>query len=538
MKIQFQLTKFLVSTFYRKQTQPMMQVVLIIAFFYLFMQLTMINAFVFFLGSTQDLLLYNLMISNILVFALICYLSISTVFNYYEFNALGSLPLSYEKIASAKLISSLCVPLGITMLLQLPTLLFLILDGKYFIATKLLLFLPIINVFTALMMLFVLSLINRYRYRFKNKLTYLISNTFTVLLMIAVVIAYYISKSTLNITELFSQIDLSSLTKCKETLVLLLNYSQETFQGMPMIHLIILTFMSEKITISFLLLVVFFLVINTLLYRLIKGNISKNYLKNGSSENNQANIKKSKAYIAKSHWRNYLQRELWVIKSEAYFKMQVVLTILLPPVISLIFLVAIQNGVIPDNLNITKKGIFDKYFSYLVLFLCCINNISGTPYSREGKYHFLIKSLPFDHYILYLTKVGFAFFLNMIAVLISFLIYALFGYWNMESTVILLVITCLVICYNLLTPLFDMKNPSSDWTTPSEAIKSNPNVLVSLLFGMPIPVIITAIHFTLLWSGVSPLGSSCIVLSITLVTTMVLYILITNSIRNGPFVRS
>lgn len=538
MKIQFQLTKFLVSTFYRKQTQPMMQVVLIIAFFYLFMQFTIINTFVFFLGSTQDLLLYNLLISNILVFALICYLSISTVLNYYEFNVLGSLPLSYEKIASAKLVSSLCVPLGITMILQLPTLLFLIFDGKYSIAAKLLIFLPTTNVFTGLMMLLVLSLINRYRYLFKSNLTYLILNTLTILLIVAAVIAYFISNSRLNITELFSQIDLSSLTKCKDTLVLLLNYSQETFQAMPIINLIILTFMFEKISISFLVLVVFILVLNTLLYRLIVGNISKNYLKNGSSDTNQTNTKKSKAYIAKSHWRNYLQRELWVINSEAYFKMQVVLTILLPPVISLIFLVVIQNGFVPDNLHITKKGFIDNYFSYLVLFMCCINNISGTPYSREGKYHFLIKSLPFDNHILYLSKVGFSFVLNMTAVIISFLIYALFGFWNMESTVILLVVTCLVICYNLLTPLFDMKNPSTKWTTPSEAIKSNPNVLMSLLFGMPIPVIIIAIHFMLLWSGINPLVSSCIVLSITLVITMVLYTVITRSIRNGPFVRS
>ncbi len=49
--------------------------------------------------------------------------------------------------------------------------------------------------------------------------------------------------------------------------------------------------------------------------------------------------------------------------------MQIALGLLLPPIFSLVMLLLIQNEVFPNNLNITKEGVFDKYFSYSVLFL-------------------------------------------------------------------------------------------------------------------------------------------------------------------------
>ncbi|MFB6805029.1 hypothetical protein ACFCVU_28750, partial [Peribacillus butanolivorans] len=161
MKEKLQLTRFIVSSFYKKPKQTMLQVVLIIAVFYMFLQLTVVNAFVFFLGNTQVFMFYNLTISSILVFALVCYLSTSQVFAYYEFNVLAPLPLSYKKISTAKVISSLWVPIGLSMLVQVPTLGFLIIDLKFVEAIKLLLFIPVVNGLIALLLLFILSCINR-----------------------------------------------------------------------------------------------------------------------------------------------------------------------------------------------------------------------------------------------------------------------------------------------------------------------------------------------------------------------------------------
>ncbi len=538
MNHKFQLTRFFISSFYTKPKQPMLQAVLIIALFYLFMQLTVVNLFVYFLGSTQDFMFYNLVISNIIVFSLICYLSIATVFNHYEFNILSSLPLSYRRIASAKVISSLSIPVGLSMIVQVPTFLFLIFDGNLFEVTILMLFLPVINLFTALSILCILSTVNRFRYLFTNNLSYLLMNTVVVLLTAGVAIAYFISNSTIKLSNLLSQLDMSSISGLKDSLKLLLKYMHETALTTPVIKSIVTAFTSDNMTIHFSIIYLSILIMSISLYFLIIENISMNYLKNSSLENSRTKLIKPKAYLMKSRLGNYLQRELWIINSEAYFKMQVVLGILLPPVFAIVFLVIVQGDLLPNSIDITKDRLFEYYFSYAVLFMSCINNISGTPYSREGKYHYLINCMPFQKGYLYFSKVVFASIVSLVAILLSFFVYALFNYWNVNTIVMLLIVSCLAICYNLLTPLFDMKNPSTKWNNPSEAIKSNPNVLISLLFGMPIPIMMSAFHFLLLWFGVGTLTSAFIILPIVVLITYIVVIRLIRFNGNPSLLRS
>ncbi|MBK5444824.1 MULTISPECIES: hypothetical protein [unclassified Peribacillus] len=522
MKEKLQLTRFIVSSFYKKPKQTMLQVVLIIAVFYMFLQLTVVNAFVYFLGNTQVFMFYNLTISSVLVFALVCYLSTSQVFAYYEFNVLAPLPLSYKKISTAKVISSLWVPIVLSMAVQVPTLGFLIIDLKFVEAIKLLLFIPVVNGLIALLLLFILSCINRYYYKFKNKVAYLMVNIAVIILLSIISIIYFASKSTIKMSKVFSEIDITSIEGLKNSIEFILKHIYETANMIPVIKWIINAFASNQITVQFFIIYISIVILSLLLFSFIIENISVNYFKNGLLENNKTSLKNSRVHITKNQWNNYLQREIWIIKSEAYFKMQVALGLLLPPIFSIVMLLLIQNEVLPNYLNITKEGVFDKYFSYSVLFLCCINNISGTPYSREGKYHYLLKSAPFNKGYVYFSKVIFSSIMSIIAVVVSFLFFALFGHWKLENVVMLIIISCLVVCYNLLTPIFDMKNPSIEWENPSEAIKSNPNVLISLLYGLPILIIIAAIHFCLIWFSVQPLLAALIILMIVIITISIL----------------
>jgi ABC-2 type transport system permease protein len=522
MKEKLQLTRFFVSSFYKMPKQTMLQAVLIIAVFYMFLQLTVVNAFVYFLGDTQVFLFYNLTISSILVFALVCYLSTSQIFAYYEFKVLAPLPLTYKEISKAKVLSSLWVPIILSMVIQVPTMGFLIVDQKFMEAIKLFIFLPIVNGLTALILLFILSCINRYYYKFKNKITYLMVNIAVILMLLIISIVYFAGKSSIAISKVISDIDLNSIEGLKNSLEFIMKHMFETANMIPVINWILDAFVSDEITAHFLVIYISTILISFLLYTFIIENISVNYFKNGLLENNKTNMKNSKVNISKNQWSNYLQREIWIIKSEAYFKMQIVLGLLLPPIFSLVMLLLIQKEVFPNYLDITKEGVFDKYFSYSVLFLSCINNISGTPYSREGKYHYLLKSAPFNERYVYFSKVIFSSIISIIAVVISFLIFALFGHWELESAVMLLIISCLVVCYNLLTPIYDMKNPSIEWENPSAAIKSNPNVLISLLYGFPFLIMVALIHFGLVWFSVQPIMGALIILMIVIVINSVL----------------
>ncbi|MED4265943.1 hypothetical protein [Priestia megaterium] len=522
MKGKLQLTKFFIYSFYKKPKQTMLKVVLLIAIFYMICQLTIINAFIFFLGDTSIFIVYNLMLSCLLVYVFTGYLSTSQAFAYNEFKLLTPLPLSSKDISMAKVTSSIWIPIFLSIIIQIPTLGFLIVDFKFVEAIKLCLFIPVVNGLIALFLMFVLSFINRYYYKFKSKLVYLLINIFIMLLIPFLLFMYFIRKSSLELSKLISQIDINSIKGIKKSLEFILAYIYDITTTVSVMKSLVKILVSSQINIYFILSCISILVISFLFYYFIIENISVNYFKNGVSENSKISFKSSKVRITKNQWSNYLQREIWIIKSEAYFKMQVVLGFLLPIIFTTILLILIQNEVLPDNLNITKDGFLNKYFSYSVLFFCCINNISGTPYSREGKYYNLLKINPFDSKYVYFSKVIFASTVSVAAVLLSFLLFALFGHSKLEDFVMMLIISCLVVCYNLLTPLFDMKNPSTEWDNPSEAIKSNPNVLISLLYGMPMLIVIAALHFCLIWIGIQPFLVDFMILAIATTTIFIL----------------
>src|SRR5699024_1681317 len=134
------LTKFFTFSFYNKPKNQMLQIVLFIALIYGFFQIAALNFFVYYAGSTEVLICYNLVFSAILVYILTCYLSTTQVFLFNEFELLAPLPLLFNKISTAKVISSIIVPIGLSLVLQIPTILFLLIDAKLIEAFKLLIF--------------------------------------------------------------------------------------------------------------------------------------------------------------------------------------------------------------------------------------------------------------------------------------------------------------------------------------------------------------------------------------------------------------
>lgn len=523
MKETFNLTKFFISSFYQKPKQQMLKVVLLIAIFYMFIQFAIVDIAVYFIADTHVFMFFILSVSNILVFALTCYLSTIQIFSFNEFTVLASLPISYRKISTAKLVSSILVPIILSLIIQLPALGLLTIDYKIIEIVKLMIFLPTTNGLIVLLLLFVLSFINKFYYKFKNKASYLMTNFIIMALFPLASITLYIKfVKEKNITALIEKTDLESITGWISLIDSILNHFFENFMEIPLLKAMIEPFVSNEIPVQFILICIVLIIISALFYCFIIHNISIHYYKNGLHESNKTSLKGSRVHITENPWINYLQREMWVIKTEAYFKMQIILGILLPPVISLVFLILIQNDVFPTSLNITGEGVLDNFFSYTVLFLCCINNISGTPYSREGKYHDLLKSNPFHTTYVYFSKVIIASTMSLIAVCLSFLLFAIFGYWSLETIVMLMIVSGLVICYNLLTPLFDSKKPLIEWVNPSEAVKSNPNVLISLLYGMPLLIVIAVLHFGLVWLNIHSFLVSIIILLVVLVTISIL----------------
>lgn len=519
----FNLTKFFMSSLYKKPKQLMLKIVLIIALWYMFIQLATLNVVVYYSVDTHLFMFYQLTISNILIFALTCYLSTIQFFSFNEFILLASLPISSRNISTAKLISSIFVPMFISLMIQIPALILLIIDFKVSEFIKMIVLLPIINGFIVLLMLVGLSFANKIYYQFKSKTSYLMTNFMIMAICPLILIVLYatFSKNS-NVLGFIDKADLESVAGWINLIHSMLNHLFKNVMEIPLFKTIIEPFVANDFSLQFVLICIVLIIINILIFHVIIHNTSINYYKNGIHDSRQMNLKGSRVHITENQWHNYLQREVWVIKSEAYFKMQVVLGVLLPPVMSLIFLILIKNDVFPTALNLTKGGNFDEIFSYIVLFLCCINNISGTPYSREGRYLNLLKSHPFHPAYVYFSKVIIASTMNLTAIGLSFIIFASFGHWTLETMVMLMVVASLVICYNLLTPLFDRKKPLTEWSNPSEAVKSNPNVLISLLYGMPLLIVMAILHFGLVWINIHSLFVSFIILMVVLATIVIL----------------
>ncbi|WP_163582553.1 hypothetical protein [Gracilibacillus saliphilus] len=522
MKEVYQLTKFFISSYYNKPKQTKLQVVLLIAFVYLFIQITVINLFVYLITDTHIFIVLNLVFSNIIVFVFVCYLSFSHFFEYHEFQLLAPLPLSYKKIAIAKLISSLLVPLLVSLVPQIVTFLILVFDFKIIEAIQLLIYVPFVNAFTAMFLLFMLSFINRYYYKFKSKVTYLFTNIVGVMLIMFGCFAFYEKHSQVNITVLLSSIKLTNLERFSNSMNRILSYIFDTLNSIPVLKYLIAPIVSTSYKNYFIIVCFLLLIIGSVMYYLTIKNVVLNYARNALSNNSNGGIKRTKVYITPYQWFNYLQREIWVINTEPYFKMQVVLGILFPPVCTTVIIILINYGVVPIDFYGASEVVFDKYFAYAILFFCCINNISGTPYSREGKYWYLLKCSPLNNQSVYFSKVAIASIISIIALLLSYMILAVFGYWHNDTIFTLMIIASLVVCYNLLAPLYDRKHPLTEWGNPSEAVKSNLNVLVSLLYGLPLLFIMAMVHLSMIWLKLNPVFVASIILMLMFVTLFIL----------------
>lgn len=169
---------------------------------------------------------------------------------------------------------------------------------------------------------------NRHYYRFKSKVAYLMVNIAIILTLTITSIVYFAGKSSVAISKVISEIDLNSFEGLKNSLELLMRHIFETANMIPVIKWILDAFVSNEITVQFFIIYISILAISFLLYAMIIENISVHYFKNGILGNNKTNVKNSKVNISKNQWSNYLQREIWIIKSEAYFKMQIALGLL------------------------------------------------------------------------------------------------------------------------------------------------------------------------------------------------------------------
>ncbi|QDQ02021.1 hypothetical protein FOH38_16840 [Lysinibacillus fusiformis] len=515
MKLNFQLVKIFLTSNYTRPQQPMLQVMLVIAIFYLAIQYLGLNGMIYFFGTAETYLFYNVVLSNVVIYVLTAYFAITIVYSQRDFSILAGLPISSKEIVIAKLISGLALPLIVGAILHIPTIILVLLNYKLNEALNFLVFLPLMNIFVAIFLLFVLSILNRIRSRFSNAFLYLSTRIGIVLLIGLAPFVYFFIYKYEKITFIVSNFGVLTLSSFAAFFVDFLDIGYSFVTQQLFFKVIVMPYAMENSMRTFLLL----LSLCYLLYRATVKNLTSNYYKNGLFVNSVEHKSTVRFYPIKSSWGLYLQREYWVIQSEPYFMMQVLLGLLLSPIFTCIYLAFSQSDWMGMQLSLSKDI---PIFAYMIICISCVNNMSGTPYSREGVHFTTSMVLPLNRRKVFLAKVTISSVMSAISVLFSYGIYFLFREIKTFDILYLIITLGLIFNYNLLTPIYDRRHPLLTWENPSDAVKTNPNVLISLLYGFPLLVFILISHFSLLTMGVSQWVATSIMGFLTMASMVIL----------------
>ncbi|KOY82967.1 hypothetical protein I6G82_11770 [Lysinibacillus macroides] len=512
MKNNIPFIKIFLTSLYAKPKQPMIQVLLVLAIIYIAIQYTVLNLMIYFIASPEEFLFYTILLSNAITYILIAYFAISVVFSQKDFFILAQLPIPTERIVMSKIVSGVAFPIIAVSILSIPTFILLLIEFKLGIAIKSIFFMVVINGLITLCLLFILSILNHVRTAFIQPSVYLLARMMVMLAIGTSPVIYFIAKEYRAISMILEDFDSSTISD-------FLGLGYRFAMQQPLVELFYPWYSLQ----SFLLLFVLCL----LLFKATIKIIASKYYEHGLLVSSVEKTAKVWKWGSKGTWGNYLQHEYWIIQVEPYFKMHAILGMILTPICTIIFLTIFQMNILQAD----WLAHFESYlFAYMVLLLSCTNNISGTPYSREGKYYASSITLPFDPQKIYRAKVMISTCISTIAVVISYIIYTLFGKGDITTILLLLITVLLVIAYNILSPLYDRKHPLLDWTNPSEAIKSNPTVLISLVYGLPLLLIIALLHVSLLIFDISPLMATVIIL---IVVIIFIYKLFNSTIMKG-----
>lgn len=513
MKDNLPLFKFFLTCVYTKPKHPIVQVLLILAFIYIALQYCGFTFMIYFMATSEVFLFYSFILSNSITYILISYFAISVVFSQSDFSIFAHLPISAKRLVMAKIVSGVALPILVVGILSIPTFFILLIEFNSGFAVKSIAFLLVINIFITLFLLCILSVLNHFRTIFMNIAMYLMVRMTLILGIGICPIVYFWLNNFETIKLVFAKIDTSTIATLSASISDFLDIGYRFAIQQPWLaELLPLTTAQSVLYFSIVFLLCF------LLFGVTITIIASTYYEYGSSVNRIE--KTAKVWRSNTSWSNYLQREYWIIQSEPYFKMQAILGIIMTPIGTAILLIVIRMNMLKADWIIDNKAYL---FVYMILFMSCMNNISGTPYSREGKYYSSSKTLPLQPHKIYMAKVVISSSISALSVIISYIIYLVFEKNDMIMMLYLLITLLLVFSYNLLSPLYDKRHPLLDWTNPSEAIKSNPTVLISLLYGLPLLITIALLHFGLLTFHVSPRITAVIILIIVTISTITLF---------------
>ncbi len=177
-------------------------------------------------------------------------------------------------------------------------------------------------------------------------------------------------------------------------------------------------------------------------------------------------------------WRLFMRMPLWVMNGLA--------GAVIVPVMFLIPALAASDPEMAQLLALLEGGAAPFYvalgFALTLVFVVGINTTSSTSVSREGASFWLSKVLPVRPEEMVLGKLAFSMVISAVSAIPVTAAFAIVAHPS-AAMLVLATLAGLAgsVVVHLLGLLVDMSRPQLDWTNPQQAVKSNTNVIISML---------------------------------------------------------
>ncbi|NCB48054.1 MAG: hypothetical protein EOM55_00260 [Clostridia bacterium] len=401
------------------------------------------------------LIVLAFLLSSMMVFLQVFFSSFNFIFKAKDYDLLASFPLKNWVVILSKLTSLLlfCYAIGLIFFAPIAVIYF-VFAGFNFIAFLFtiigFLLLPLFPMFIGLLLAFLVNFAT-INFRYKNILN--------LILLIALFVCIMIMSF-----------------KMQDFMMSIVTNAQATYSTMLTIYFPSL-FISKAIAYNDFLNLFYFVLVSLVPFLLLVFAIAKKYKYLNSYFNKSANVK-AIAYQAKSKSAivSILHKEYGRIFSSP----MVLLNSCAGPLILIIFAVSVLTG------SMDMFGIIDGFsISFLIIGISnLMASTTTTTFSLEGKYFWLLKTLPVS-----LSQIIFG---KMLAMISLFLIPNVIGvtilsiFFNfsiLQVALILILMLSTIVLSAILGIVIDLKHCNLHWSSEIAMVKQSANVLIFMLTG-------------------------------------------------------
>ncbi len=197
----------------------------------------------------------------------------------------------------------------------------------------------------------------------------------------------------------------------------------------------------------------------------------------------QRKVRKDERVAARGVVSSLMTVDWNTIKGESSFAFELFGEVLMPVILIVLYSVM---GIL-DDFGVLLDMAMSSRFTHLiivtlVLSLSAINGLSSTSFSREGKDHYLLESLPISRRERYEAKL----FLHLLmfvpfdaAILILVGIFLKMPLWFYPISILMLL--CFTTLSSMIGLIIDGNAPYLEWARPQMAVKNNMNMIKSML---------------------------------------------------------